>query len=669
MSDFSFKSFISADESLPEITVRGLILAVLLIIILTAANAYLGLKMGTTIAASIPASIAAMGILSFFKNSNILEYNIVQTAASAGESIISGVGFILPAMILIHFWHGFNYWETALTCLCGGILGVIMSIPLRRILFAEKNLRFPEGTAIGHVLIAGSKNKKELKYLVQGGLIGSLISFAQSGLQVLKDSLIVWFKNPHGMLYGFALGYDPALFAAGYIIGVNVGLSMLLGVVIGWMVGIPVVSLLQHSPVTLSNASDIAISIWKNDIRYVGIGTMLVGGFWILVSLAKPLYDGLRASFASAKSLRQAGHDYRIRTDRDIPIHYSALCILLLAIPLCLLIYFFVNSPVLALSASLKLATVFIALIFILVVGFILATLSGYIAGLIGYTNSPTSALMLVALLSISAIILLLFNIQIHFNVNQILVAGGLSIIIASIVSTANCLCGETTQDLKAGQIVGATPWKQQVMLLLGVTIAAFSTPLILQLLFTAYGIGGVFPRPGMDPSQMLAAPQAALAATLVQATFSYQVPWGKISIGGIIAVFCIIIDRILKKRGTSLPTLAVGLGIYLPFEITIAIATGGIVSYFTNRVLNRRVTTEEKKSERQQRGLILACGLVAGAALMGVILAIPFAISQSTDILKIVPANFDTISNVLSFLIMIGMVSWVYYIVVKKKN
>lgn len=653
--------FISSDQSLPEITPRGLILGIFLVVILAAANAYLGLKMGTTVAASIPASVAAMGVLSFFKNSNILEYNIVQTAASSGESIISGIAFILPAMIIIHYWVGFNYWETAFICLTGGILGVIFSIPLRRILFAEKLLRFPEGTAIGQVLIAGSKNRAELKYLVSGGIIGSLISFSQTGLQLLKNSLVLWFNAGNTFVYGFALGFDPALFAAGYIVGINVAVSMLLGVIIGWLFGIPILSFIQHSIHPLINPADIAQAIWRNNSRYIGIGTMLIGGFWILVTLFKPLWEGIKTSFISIKSVSLTTHQQLPRTERDIPFQYVGWCILLLMIPLGFLSYHFASSEILNLDLGLKITIVTLSLLFILFVGFVLAALSGYTAGLIGYTNSPTSALMLIALLLFSTIVLLLFGLKISFNPQQTIVAGAFAIMVASIISTANCLTGETTQDLKAGQIVGATPWKQQLMMILGVIVASFATPLILQLLFNAYGIGGIYPRSGMDPTQMLSAPQATLAATLVQATFNHNLPWLMIGIGGLIAVGCIIVDQILRERGMRLPTLAVGLGIYLPVEVTIPVIIGGFVSYFIGKTLHRRFASAEIILERQQRGLILACGLVAGAALMGVILAIPFAIAHSTDVLKIVPDNFDPIAYFFSIVVMISLIYWVY--------
>ena len=352
--------------------------------------------------------------------------------------------------------------------------------------------------------------------------------------------------------------------------------------------------------------------------------------------------------------------------------------IVLILIPLAFLIQRYTGNNVLQLSTGMQIITIVIALCFIVVAGFALCAVGGYFAGLVGSSNSPGSALILSGLLVFSIILLGLFAPILHLASDpaQRLAAAALAVIVTSVIGAANLLTNETIQDLKAGQIVGATPWKQQVMLMVGVVAAAFVMPLILQLLFNAYGIGGIFPRPGMDPSQMLAAPQAGLMATITQGVFTYNLPWGMIIIGGIIAVFTILIDRYLRLKGASisLPVLGVGIGIYLPLDASVPMVIGGIASYFIEKAVEHRypATSEEnKQAEKQgkQRSLILACGMVAGAALMGVILAIPFALAQSTDVLKLAPDHFSPIANVLGILTVVGLVYWFYRVATQRHD
>lgn len=668
---------IPASQILPEITPKAVILALFLVIILAAANAYLGLKVGVTVSASIPAAVISMGVLRFFKKSNVLENNIVQTAASAGEALIAGVAFILPAVIIIRYWQGFNYWDTMVISLIGGILGVFFSIPLRRVLLAHKVLRFPEGTAIGQVLKASAdKTSGGLKYLVGGGLVGSIIGVCQTGFQIFASGFELWTKAGNTLIYGLGLGFDPALVAAGYIVGVNVGLSVLVGVFIGWIFGIPVLTHFYGIPA--GDAASAAMTMWHTHIRYIGVGTMLVGGFWTLITLIKPIIAGLCSSFDSLKALRSGGHLNIPRTERDIPINYAGWGILVLLLPLIFLILHFTNNPILQLGAGLQTTTIIIGIIFVVVGGFIFAAIGGYFAGLIGSTNSPGSALTLSALLLMSLIILALFGSTLHLTSHseQTLAATALAIIIATILSAATVITNETIQDLKAGEMVGATPWKQQVMLIIGVIIAAFVVPLVLQLLFDAYGIGGVFPHPGMDPTQMLAAPQAGLMAALAQGVFAHDLPWQMMVAGAVIAVICITIDNLLRRgaKGYSLPVLAVGLGIYLPLDSSTPFVIGGIASYLIGRALVKRNPSSNEADttavrEGRRKGLILTCGIVAGAALMGVILAIPFALAQSTDVLKLVPDNFTPIADILGTLVILGLLIWIYRVVCHSKR
>lgn len=649
-----------------EITVRAVLLAILLAVVLAAANAYLGLKVGLTISASIPAAILSMGILRFFKNSSILENNIVQTGASAGEALVGGTAFILPALIILHYWQHFDYWQTVIIALTGGILGVLFSIPLRRVLLADKSLRFPEGTAIGQVLKVSQDSKGNLKELVQGGVLGAFIALFQSGFQIIADNAPVWFKAGNKFIYGFTFGFEPALLAAGYIVGVGVAMSTLLGVIIGWVIGIPVFSYL-HPIAADTNASSLAVSIWQSDIRPIGVGTMLIGGLWTMVLLIKPIIKGVHSSFVSLKAVKERGYASLPKHERDIPIHYTIALLAILLIPLSFILFNFISHPALGLGLNLQLITLMIGVLFILITSFFFSSLCGYFAGLIGSSNSPISGVSLSVLLLASLLLLGLFHWAPGFtqDTKHLLEGEGLAVIIGTLVSSSCAITNDTIQDLKAGQIVGATPWKQQVILILGVIVSALVLAPTLELLFNAYGIGGISP-PGrhMNPSQMLSAPQATLMASLVAGAFNHNLPWNLISIGFVVAIACILADRYLQPRGMRLPVLAVGLGIYLPLETSSALIFGGIASYLVERTLLKRHPTQTEKSAdkpARQRGLTLACGLVAGACLMGVVLAIPFTLAQSTDVLRLMPAHFTVIAGILGLLSTLAVLNWIY--------
>jgi putative OPT family oligopeptide transporter len=657
-----------------EISFRAILLAILLAVILAAANAYLGLKVGLTISASIPAAILSMGILRFFKNSSILESNIVQTGASAGEALVAGTAFILPALIILHYWQHFDYWQTVIISLTGGILGILFSIPLRRVLLADPSLRFPEGTAIGQVLkISQEDTKGNLKELIQGGLLGAFVALFQSGFQIISNNFSLWFKAENKFIFGFTFGFEPALLAAGYIVGIGVALSTLLGVTIGWVIGVPIFSYLHPlTMVTHQSASSLATSIWQSSIRPIGVGTMLVGGLWTMVLLIKPIIKGVHSSFVSLRTIKESGYTSLPKHERDIPINYTLTLLGILILPLAYILFSFINHPALGLSTSIQIVTLLIGVVFILITGFFFSSLCGYFAGLIGSSQSPISGVSLSVLLFASLTLLAIFNWAPGFthDTKHLLEGEGLAVIIGTLVSSSCAITNDTIQDLKAGQIVGATPWKQQVILILGVVVSALIIAPTLELLFNAYGIGGISP-PGrhMDPAQMLSAPQATLMASLVAGAFKHNLPWSLISIGFVVAIFCIIIDRILQRRGMRLPVLAVGIGIYLPLDTSSALILGGLASYFVERTLIKQHPIQTKNSAdnaARQRGLTLACGLVAGACLMGVVLAIPFTLAESTDVLRLMPEHLILLASLLGGLSTLGILGWIYRTVCK---
>lgn len=666
--------FIPAETNLPEITIRAVLLGTILTIVLAAANAFLGLKVGVTVSASIPAAVISMGILRFFRDSNVLENTMVQIMASVGEALTAGIAFISPALLILGIWNHFDYWQTAITGLLGGSLGVLFTIPLRRALLQDKTLRYPEALAIGNVLKASVKREEgDLRALVTGGIVGGTIALFQTGFQILADSFAYWVKTSVAIV-GFGLGLSPALIAAGYIVGINVAISTFVGIVVGWIVGVPILSWYYGVP-DIESANKIAMLMWSAHLRYIGTGTMLVGGLWTMVTLFKPVIKSISASLASLRDIRLGKKPPELRTERDIPINYVFILALLLLIPIYFLIAYFIIPSNIDLATSTKLFLGGFSTIYILIGGFIFCSIIAYFAGLIGSTNSPISGMLVSALLIICLVFMGYFYLFPNTGVSEevtrtvgAIIAIGSMVIIGAALSISN----DTMQDLKVGQIVGATPWKQQAMLILGVAVASFVIPPILQLLFNAYGIGGVFPRPGMNPAQMLAAPQAGLMATVAKGAFSHQLPWGMIGVGALIAVVCIIIDEIVKKRyGTRLPVLAVGLGIYLPLDSTVPIVIGGLLVYIIEKKLQwrypvGRLEREQAMYPHRHRGLLLSCGIVAGASLMGVALAIPFAIYQSSDAIKIMPEQFMPFAGILSIVATILFCGWIYRTVMK---
>jgi putative OPT family oligopeptide transporter len=660
---------IPASVNIREITFRVIVIGTILTIVLAAANAYLGLKVGQTVSASIPAAIISMSILRFFRNSNVLENTMVQTMASVGESLIAGISFILPALIILHAWGKFYYWQTVVISLLGGILGVLFTIPLRRALLFDKTLRYPEGVAISNVLRASaSKEKADIHSLTIGGVIGSVISLFQTGFQVLTDTFDFWLRTS-STAFGFSLGLSPALIAAGYIIGVNVAISFLVGIIIGWTAGVPILTAMIGLP-DADSAKEAVMLIYRSHIRYIGVGTMLVGSLWTLCTLIKPITQSIVASIVSLRESKLE-KTIQIRTERDIPVNYVFWGIILLIVPIFILITNYIVPAEASISHGFRTMLSAFSAMYVIVGGFIFCSISAYFAGLVGSSNTPVSGLLVSALLILCLCILAFFKTAGGIDGNELIgVFFGVGTCI--IISVGVAISNDTMQDLKVGQMVGATPWKQQVMLILGVVVSAFVVPPILELLYNAYGIGGVFPRPGMNPAQMLSAPQAALMATVAEATYQNTLQWSMMGVGAVIAVLCIIADEISKRYGTRLPVLAVGLAIYLPMFVSVPVIIGGFLSYFIERNLKQQYkiqTVENEKAVQSARhkGLLIACGMVAGASLMGVVLAIPFAIKQSSDALKIMPDQYQAFAGILSVIVTLMMCIWVYRSVVKR--
>lgn len=641
---------IPASTRLPEMTIKVIIISIILAAILAASDAYLALKIGTTIAASIPAAVLAMGLLRFFKKSNVLESNMIQTAASAGEGVSAAMAYTLPALVVTQTWMGFPYWKTALISIAGGILGVLFSVPLRRILFSIPTLRFPEGTAVGSVLKVSATGGKHLKFLAKGAGIGGLISLIQSGFKIIGDELHAW-AYVGKTVFGFSLSFEPALLAAGYIIGFQVGVSFLVGLIVGWVIILPTLGAIYGLPAGAGSAYDAVMFIWSHYIRYVGVGVLLVGGTWTLLTLLKPIFRGFQQSLAASRRNHPDSSGQMLRTERDIPFSWIIAITAVVSVAIFFLVHHTIVETGLNYSSHYLIFVSIIILLFVIVIGFLLATLCGYFAGLIGSTNSPLSGMIITSLLLMGGLFLLLFKGQDAAEIGKLITV---MLIVTAIITTLPSISLENIQDLKSGQIVGATPWKQQVILILGIVVSSLVIAPVLNLLFNAYGMGGVFPRPGMDPSQMLSAPQANLMATIAKGVLTRDINWTMVGIGAIVAVLGIIVDEILKKRGKRFIVLGMGLSIYLPFQIPATIFLGTLISHLAKR---GRQNTEEES----QNGTLLACGMVAGSALMGVLLAIPFVILGSSDALALVTTHFEPIALLLGVISTIALCYWLY--------
>lgn len=663
------RPYIPASQSLPEITGKAIVLGILLSAVLSGANAYLGLKVGLTVSASIPAAVISMAILRMFREHNILENNIVQTAASAGESLAAGVIFTLPALILLRHWAGFPFLPTMGIALCGGILGVLFTIPLRRALIVEADLRFPEGVATAEVLKAGAGGGSGAKLIAAGGLAAALLKLSQTGLKIAHDSVETALTFGRS-IFGVGSDLSPALLGVGYIVGPRVGSLVLAGGAISWFLGIPIylaVAEPQTAAAIVGDATgyEAAAAVWSAQIRFMGVGAMVVGGVWALVSLLGAVRDGVRSSLEALRAARAAegGADVP-RTERDMPINVVGTGTLLLALPILAVFVLVIDRSALGITPGLYWLVLALGTVFALLAGFLFASVAGYMAGLVGSSNNPISGVTIATILSISLILYLLLGLQVEFTVSapQALAAAATAILVGAVVACAAAIAGDNMQDLKAGRIVGATPRQQQIMQLIGVTAAAFVIAPILGLLFEAYGLGGVLPREGMDPAEMLQAPQATLMASVADGVFSRNLPWGMIGIGALIAAAVIALDQTLKARGSSLrvPVLAVAVGIYLPIELEVPIFAGGLVAWLVGRAV-RRGGGDGAVERANQRGLLFSSGLITGEALVGILLAIPFAAMQSTDVLNIAPAGFDPIARWIGAAAAVGFVWWLY--------
>jgi len=635
-----------------ELTLRGLILGALITTVFTAANVYLGLKVGLTFASSIPAAVISMAILSAVKDSSILENNIVQTVASAAGTL-SAIIFVLPGLVIVGWWTGFPFWQSFLICLSGGIIGVLFTIPLRRALVTTSDLPYPEGVAAAEVLKVGSGTRGETKDdtgEAREGLIAVILgSVASGGLAILQGTRILggeltgFFRLGNAASSGYNFAWSLALLGAGHLVGLSVGMAMLTGLIIAWVIAVPILTATQAALPGVDLATH-TLTIWRTQVRFIGAGAIAVAAIYTLARLARPVVGGLVSTLAASKATKT--DDDR---DRDLSPPWifalTAVCMLIAAY----LAFTFARSTVLAPHAV---TLTLIAVPFVLLGGFLIAGICGYMAGLIGASNSPISGVGILSIVLCAS--LLVMAVTPTADNRNALVA--FSLFITAIVFACATISNDNLQDLKTGQLVGASPMRQQIALIVGVAAGASVIPSVLNLLAKAYGFAGAA-NVGVLAPNPLPAPQATLISALAQGVIGGALDWKMLGIGAAVGVGLIILDAMLGALGKlRIPPLAVGIGIYLPMSATFAVVVGAVISHW----YDKKSRTMPNPGRAERLGTLVASGLIVGESIWGVVNA-GLIVGFSKDApIALVPENF-ALAPLLGVLGFVGAIVWLY--------
>jgi len=622
-----------------ELTLRGLVLGVLITLVFTAANVYFGLKAGLTFATSIPAAVISMAVLRALRGATIQENNIVQTVASAAGTL-SSIIFVLPGMIMIGWWSGFPYWISCAICVFGGILGVMYSIPLRRALVTQSDLPYPEGVACAEVLKVGSGEQgaglEESRAGLGALLWGSMISGAFSlitATRVLASDVARNFRVGERAVSGYDFLLSFALFGIGHLIGLWCGLAMLVGALIGWAWGVPHYSALSPDTASLavSSIDALAHDTWSHKVRFVGAGTIGVAAIWTLAKLVKPVVAGLRSAMVAARARTQGEGALLPRTEQDIPIGIVGVASLLCVLPVGVLLAQFVSTSGLGDHLAFLVVS---GVLYVAIMSFLVSAVVGYMAGLIGSSNSPLSGIGILVVIGFGLI--LVFGVRGGIPADSGKAYVAYALFVTAVVFANAAIANNNLQDLKTGQLVDATPWKQQVALVIGVIAGAVIIPPILDLLNKAYGFAGAA---GPHHEHPLPAPQAGLISALAQGVIQHNVDWSLIETGGLIGVAVIAADALLRRlRPTAhLSPLAVGLGIYLPTQSTLMVVVGAVAGW----MFERRADTRPRAEATKQLGVLLASGMIVGEGLVGVAVAALVAFSGQDYPLSLVGDAF----------------------------
>ena len=620
-----------------ELTLRALVLGCILAVIFTAANTYLGLKVGLTFASAIPAAVISMAILRMFRTSTIWENMTVQTVASVGGAM-SSIIFVLPGLVMVGWWTVFPFWESVLICIFGGVLGVTFSIPLRRALVVEANLPYPEGVAAAEVLTVGSRGAEQTESAVRENaaglwvvITGALVSAGYALLvagRVFAGEAARFVRLPAslgGGATGVGFGMQFALLGAGHLIGLSVGLAQLFGLILAWCIAVPILTspdtitwLTAHGIPSIATtlpagvgAEELASTVWSREVRFMGAGVIGVAAIWTLIKLAGPLIGGLTSALA-ANRRRQSGEVLE-RTEQDIPINLvaglSVACLIGIGL---ILAWFAQGNPTLASSTALLVGG---GLIYVVFIGFAVAAICGYMAGLIGSSNSPVSGVGILAIVIASVLMLGVLALA-GLPADPSVVA--FALIVTAVVFAVAVIANDNLQDLKTGQLVAATPWRQQTALIVGVVAGALVIPLILNLLNSAFGFEG---GPAGIADEPLAAPQATLISALARGVIGGDLRWDLIGLGAVIGVVIIVLDAVLSgatKGRMKLPPLAVGIGFYLPAAVTTMLVIGAIVGWVYDKVIKKTRFADVGR----RMGVLLASGLIVGESLFLVMTA-----------------------------------------------
>ncbi len=622
-----------------ELTLRGVVLGFLITLLFTAANVYFGLKAGLTFATSIPAAVISMALLRYASGVTIQENNIVQTVASAAGAI-SSIIFVLPGLVMIGWWSGFPYFTCVIICALGGVLGVTYSIPLRRALVTTSDLPYPEGVACAEVLKVGAEsesaaeNRAGLLAIVWGSVASAAFQLVVA-TQVFASDVLGYFRlsRSSNAATGMDVGLSLALVAVGHLVGLWVGVAMLVGWAVAWLGGVPwLTSLLPFD--AAADVAGVANHVWAKQVRFIGAGAIAVAALWTLVKLVKPVGKGLASAMAAAR-VRKAGQGATLpRTEQDLPIGWVAGVTLACLVPIGWLL------ADMSTGAGLGSATVILVvggIAFIALMSFFVAAVCGYMAGLIGSSNSPLSGVGIIVVISAAMLVALAVKPMLPPSAGPALVA--FTLFVTSVVIAAATVANDNLQDLKTGQLVDATPWKQQVALAIGTVAGALVIPPVLDLLQKAYGFAGA---PGVTSAKALAAPQAALISALAKGVLGGDLDWNLLGKGALLGIVVVIVDEAVKrlrKPGShaQLPPLAVGMGIYLPMSTTLTVIVGALVGWFWDR----RADASARPAARKQLGVLLASGMIVGEGLFGVAIAALTVFSGNDAPLALVGADF----------------------------
>jgi putative OPT family oligopeptide transporter len=643
----------SETTDLRELTVRGLILGALITIVFTAANVYLGLKVGLTFASAIPAAVISMAALRVLGHGGLLENNIVKTQASAAGTL-SSVIFVMPGLLMVGYWHGFPFWQSAAVCVAGGVLGVLFTIPLRRAMVVGSDLPYPEGVAAAEILRAGAGDgagpgEPGAADIAAGGIIAALFNFAASGLHVLSDGISVWLPAGHA-IFRLSTGFSLALLGAGYLIGLASGLAMLLGAVISWGISVPLLTLLHPAPAG-ADIAQYATMLWATKVRFMGAGVIGVAAIWSLAGLAGPTIEGMRAA------LRRVDLDggAAARTQQDMAPRWMLVLLLASLLVIALALGFFIGgSPPLRHFGMLPL--VLLGTLFAAVFGFLVAAACGYMAGLVGSSSSPISGIGILATIGGSLLILALFGARLGDGDTR---AAAIAFVLftVSVVLAIATISNDNLQDLKTGYLLGATPWRQQAALVVGCVVGGLAIPPILNLLYVAYGFPGAMPRAGMDPSQVLAAPQATLMAKIATGILGGTLEWTYVGIGAAISVTLIVVDTLLKRftEAGKLPALAVGIGLYLPPTVGVTLGLGAVLG----SIIDSGLAGRPNEAADKRRGVLIASGFIVGESLVGVAMAAIIGTTGNQAPLALVGDGFAGTAQWISLAVFAAVAGW----------